>query len=480
MLVDLSDCPQSDPLDLGAALDALAALESGAIANPDEGRMVGHYWLRDPERAPTPELQQALRDCERSIAALETGNHDTLLWIGIGGSVLGPQLLHRALSSPADTIQVHFLDNVDPHGITRTLSQIDPSRTLVVVVSKSGSTIETRCALAATETWWAQHSEPLAPHAIAITARGSVLDARVHSEGWRASLPIWDWVGGRVSVTGTVGQVLMQLCGWDREALLAGARDADSWGRSPAEENPAAQIAGLLHQQCAHGTHALVVQPYSDALSLLGRYLQQLLMESLGKELNRQGEPIGSGILVLGTKGSTDQHSLMQQVLDGSANALCCFVDLARRNPSLVDSQGRPLADHLFSMLEGTRTALRQRGRPSLLVQLPAADAHGLGLVIGLFERVVGIWAELLDINAYHQPAVESGKKAAGATLELLDRIEAMLTNEARRAPDIAAELGEGPHQCWRLLHHLAETGRARTTRGPHPRDDEFSRRDNT
>lgn len=476
LLVDLTDAPPIQQTDWTEFLQAMERLEAGAFANMDENRQVGHYWLRNPELAPTPELQQALADCEHRLVRLQPGDHDTLLWIGIGGSALGPQLLHQALSRPTDPLRVHFLDNVDPHGIESVLSQIDPCKTLVVVVSKSGGTVETSCALTAAETWWAQHGEPFAQHAIAITGEGSILDQRAQTEGWQASLPVWDWVGGRTSVTGTVGQVLMQLCGWDRPGLLAGAHAADQWCRQPATQNPALQLAALFHQQSADGIHGLVMQPYSDALSLISRYLQQLIMESIGKNLDRKGESVEAGILVLGNKGATDQHALMQQILDGRRDALCCFLDTAERDTRLRDANQRPLCDHLFGMLEGTREALRERNRPTLLIQVPSANAHGLGLIIALFERVVGLWAEMLDINAYHQPAVESGKRAAKATLQRLDAIEAALTNDAQSAAELAHTLQADTLQCWRLLHHLAQTGRAHCNAGERPATDRFYR----
>ena len=205
MVIDLTDTPDLDPVDLRPALQAMAHLEAGAVSNPDEGRQVGHYWLRDPALAPTESIRAAIIACESDIEALTSEGHDTLLWIGIGGSALGPQLLDRALSSPQDRLCVHFIDNVDPHGIESTLARIDPRRTLVVVVSKSGGTVETRCALDATAAHWSRHDEPLGPHAIAITGKGSILDRRADDEGWRASLPVWDWVGGRTSITSAVG-----------------------------------------------------------------------------------------------------------------------------------------------------------------------------------------------------------------------------------------------------------------------------------
>ena len=229
----------------GRATEALAsmdALQAGAIANPDENRMVGHYWLRSPELAPTEEITSAIRDVlgrTKTIAAsvhggelrAPAGPFTALIVIGIGGSALGPQFVGRALGHPdSDKLVVHFFDNTDPDGIDLTLSEIGSrlATTLAVVISKSGGTPETRNSMLEAEAAFARQDLDFAKQAIAITGEGSRLHQHATSNGWLDILPMWDWVGGRTSETAAVGLLQGALQGIDVDALLAGAAQMDA------------------------------------------------------------------------------------------------------------------------------------------------------------------------------------------------------------------------------------------------------------
>src|SRR5690606_27077023 len=194
-------------------------LEGGALANPDEGRMVGHYWLRAPELAPAvgirreiEEALQAVRDFARQVhTGVITGQKGrsfiNYLLLGIGGSSLGPRLMADALGGEGDKLRGYFLDNTDPDGFDRVFARLkeDLDRTLVIVISKSGSTVETRNALAETRWLYRAAGLELPRHAVSITQRGSRLDRLSREEGWLASFPMWDWVGGRTSGMSAVG-----------------------------------------------------------------------------------------------------------------------------------------------------------------------------------------------------------------------------------------------------------------------------------
>jgi len=472
-LLDLSRAPEDDPAAWPACIAALQALEAGAIANPDEGRQVGHYWLRDPELAPSAGQRAAIEGAWAGIEALELGAHTDVLLVGIGGSALGPQLLRAALATPRDTAKLHFLDNTDPEGFQRVLGSLTPHRTLALVVSKSGGTVETRNAMLATEAWYGAAGTCISDHGIAITGEGSRLDQ--HAAAWRARLPVWDWVGGRTSVSGPVGLVPMALCGWDWRGLLAGARAMDALTRLPFGENPAAQLAASWYAAGAgRGEKALVIEPYRDRLSLLGRYLQQLVMESLGKRLDRNGAVVHQGLTVYGNKGSTDQHAFMQQVRDGRDDAFVHLIETTSQGPASPADGGHDASDHLLGFLLGTRTALEEAGRPSLTLRVPDTSAHSIGMLIALFERAVGLYAERIDINAYHQPGVEAGKRGAKATLAALTRIRNELDGHPRTAGEIAKTASCAPDVAWRVLQHLAATGRADLTPGARPSADAF------
>ena len=298
---------------MSQAMDAMDALERGSIANLDEQRMVGHYWLRAPERAPSQEIVNAIttmrgsvrefvRNIHRDTLVGQGGPFRHLLHIGIGGSALGPQLLADALGGPGDRLELHFIDNTDPDGIDRVLHALNGAlgQTLVTVVSKSGGTPEPANAMIEVQEAYRRAGLDHAPHFVAVTGDGSRLDETAAAEGWLKRFPIWDWVGGRTSVMSAVGLVPAALQGIDIEALLAGADAMDGLTRRrELRRNPAALLALMWHRLGdGRGAKDMVVLPYKDRLLLLSRYLQQLVMESLGKECDRAGATINQGIAV--------------------------------------------------------------------------------------------------------------------------------------------------------------------------------------
>ncbi|MCH7527052.1 MAG: glucose-6-phosphate isomerase, partial [Planctomycetes bacterium] len=328
------------------AFAEMEALEAGAPANRDEGRMVGHYWLRSPELAPTAEITQAIRDTLGEIKTFAAGVHEGtvagaagerfthLLVIGIGGSALGPQFVCDALAGAHGRILTYFIDNTDPDGMDRVFNQIGPhlARTLVLVITKSGGTIETRNGMFEVRRWFKRAGLIFERHAVAITGEGSKLDLQAVTEQWLRRFPIWEWVGGRTSVLSAVGLVPAALQGHDIEALLAGASACDAATRvAEIKVNPAALLALMWYSAGqGKGSKHMVLLPYKDRLALFSKYLQQLVMESLGKELDRDGRVVHQGLTVLGNKGSTDQHAYVQQLLDGPNDFFVTFVEVLR------------------------------------------------------------------------------------------------------------------------------------------------------
>jgi glucose-6-phosphate isomerase len=323
---------------------------------------------------------------------------------------------------------------------------------------------------------------PFAPAAVAVTQAGSTLDGLAERERWLARLPMWDWVGGRTSIASAVGLLPMALLGGDVRAFLAGAAAMDQATRSAdVRQNPAAMLAAFWHAQGhGRGDRAMVVLPYKDRLLLLSRYLQQLVMESLGKEKDRQGRVVHQGIAVYGNKGSTDQHAYVQQLRDGRHDFFATFVRVLRdgdgASAALEVEPGTTGGDYLDGFWQGTRQALFDSGRASATIAVEQLDERALGAIVALFERTVGLYAELVDVNAYHQPGVEAGKKAAALVLERQRRLLQVLGPEARDVRALAAAAGEDPADCWPILCHLAANGRARRIGPPDPRTARFRR----
>jgi len=480
MGLDAASLARSEPA-ARRAIDAMAALEGGAIANPDERRMVGHYWLRAPALAPTPEIRREIEEVGRAVRSFAADAHSAkvrpprggafrhLLCVGIGGSALGPMLVADALGDPrTDRLAPSFLDNTDPDGFERVLGLLAPrlAETLVVVTSKSGGTPETRNGMLAAQAAFRAAGLELAPQAVAITQQGSALDRQAVAEGWLARFPMWDFVGGRTSVTSAVGLVPMALQGLDADAFLGGAAAMDEATRArDTRANPALLLALAWHHATGGkgGVKAMVVLPYKDRLLLFSRYLQQLVMESLGKRLDLAGAVVEQGLAVYGNKGSTDQHAYVQELRDGANDFFAVLVRVLSAGPDVPVEPGFTAGDYLHGFLLGTRQALAEGGRASLTITVQRVDARTLGALVALFERAVGFYATLVNVNAYHQPGVEAGKKAASAVLQTQGRVLAALTGEARDAEAIAAAIGEDDVETVQLLlEHLAANRRAR------------------
>src|SRR5688572_23196452 len=257
--LDISRMPFADDFfssmepQMQRAFDAMTKLEAGAIANPDENRMVGHYWLRAPQLAPNAEITSeitstlsAIKDFAAKIHGGEIsgpkGKFKNLLVIGIGGSALGPQFVHHALGRPRkDKLEVSFFDNTDPDGFDYVLGALrnQLSKTIVVVISKSGGTAETRNGMLEAMAAFKGAGLNPAQHFVAITGVGSKLDQVAVNEGWLARFAMWDWVGGRTSELSAVGLLPAALQGLDIQAVLDGAAAMDDVTRFPnTAQNP--------------------------------------------------------------------------------------------------------------------------------------------------------------------------------------------------------------------------------------------------
>jgi len=502
LTIDISRIPFDDQFfertapAMERAYDAMEEIERGGIANPDEKRMVGHYWLRAPSLAPSKAIADEIRGTICEVMSFATEVHEgrirppgaprftRLLSIGIGGSALGPMFVADALGHPSrDKMRIHFMDNTDPDGIERTLSELGGrlSETLCIVTSKSGTTPETRNGMRIAAAAYGAAGLEFARHAVAVTMRRSTLDDQAVSDGWIARFPMFDWIGGRTSVLSAAGLLPAALQGIDIEAMLAGAASCDEATRvRDTARNPAALLALMwLHATEGKGRRDMVILPYKDRLLLLGRYLQQLVMESLGKRLDLDGRRVDQGISVYGNKGSTDQHAYVQQLRDGVDNFFVVFVRVLESGGDALEVEpGVTAGDYLHGFLLGPREALTGNDRQAVTVTIRRVDGRAVGALIALFERAVGFYASLVNINAYNQPGVEAGKKAASSILALQRKVEAVLTKEPRTAEQVARGIGPdvSVETVYLLLEHLAANGRAAVAAAGGPGEARFRR----
>ncbi|KAG0455382.1 hypothetical protein HPP92_024674 [Vanilla planifolia] len=472
---------------LKRAFVAMQELEKGEISNPDERRMVGHYWLRNPALAPNPSLSSQI---EKTLDAICTfaeeiisakikppssphGRFTQILSIGIGGSALGPLFVAEALAPDNPPLKIRFIDNTDPAGIDHQIAQLgsELTSTLVIVISKSGGTPETRNGLLEVQKAFRDAGLDFSKQGVAITQENSLLDNTARIEGWIARFPMFDWVGGRTSEMSAVGLLPAALQGIDIREMLSGASLMDEANRNTVVRNNPAALLALCWYWATDGVGSkdMVVLPYKDSLLLFSRYLQQLVMESLGKEFDIEGNRVNQGITVYGNKGSTDQHAYIQQLREGVHNFLLPLLKSCETDLQVMTGSSNQELLAVTTYL-GTRSALYANSRESITVTVQEVNPRSVGALIALYERAVGIYACLVNINAYHQPGVEAGKKAAGEVLTLQKRVLAVLNEASCKEPVESLTLEEIAYRChepeqiemiYKIISHMAANDRA-------------------
>ena len=367
---------------------------------------------------------------------------DTLVVLGIGGSALGTTALATALLDPYHNLlgpaarggpRLFVVDNVDPDEMTALFSRLDLATTLVDVVSKSGTTAETMAAyLIARRMLEARlGKEEAARHLVFTTdPEAGVLRRIGRADGIRM-FPVPPGVGGRFSVLSAVGLLPAALCGMDVPGLLAGAREAMSWG--DAEDvlaSPAHAFATIQFLQYVRFDRRIsVMMPYSARLRDVADWYRQLWAESLGKAVDRKGNAVHVGPTPVKALGATDQHSQVQLYAEGPDDKVFTFLrvesfaqdvvipDLHPEEESLAYLHGRRLSELLNAEQRATAWALAKQRKPSLTIALPRVDAVILGQLLYTLEMAAAVAGELFDIDAFDQPGVEAGKKAAYALM---------------------------------------------------------------
>ncbi len=353
--------------------------------------------------------------------------------IGIGGSSLGARAVYESMAARPDAgLRTHFAENVDPVGAAQLFDGLDFQTTVFVVVTKSGSTVETM-----TKFWYAWDraldevgADQAAEHFVAITGPDNAGLRAIADEHGFDSFEVPPNVGGRFSVLTAVGLVPLALAGYDVEGLLAGARRArDAARRRDVRDNTLLEVSADLFTLYQRGVDQLVMMAYSDQLLAMADWFRQLWAESLGKAKNRQGEEVHVGMTPIKALGAIDQHSQAQLYMEGPADKHVVFLEVASferdlripERAGLPDSlghlAGKSMSDIFHAELQGTRRALQEAGRPTSTWRFDAVSAGDVGAFIFAWEFVTAIVGELLDINAFDQPGVELGKKIAHGLL---------------------------------------------------------------
>ena len=429
-----------------AALDALFAiareadlagamrrLADGEKVNNTEGRAALHTALRgDLSSAPVAaaahaQARQAQDAMAALVAAIEADPSITdVVSVGIGGSDLGPRMVVDALAPQDRRPRVHFVSNVDAASISRVLAGLDPAHTLGIAISKTFGTQETLINGGILREW------------LDDDARMYAVSANIERAGREFGiaperiLPMWDWVGGRYSLWSAVGFPIALAIGMDgfRE-LLDGAAAFDRHAReAPLEQNLAVwhALTALWNREAQHAATQAVL-PYDERLRLLPAYLQQLVMESLGKRVRGDGSALDGETVPVwwGGTGSDVQHSFFQALHQGTQMVPADFIGVVRPDHAHPASHAALLSNLLAqseALANGQDSDDPHRrypgGRPSTLLLLDALTPASLGHLIALYEHSVYLQSVLWGINAFDQFGVELGKQLANDLLPVL------------------------------------------------------------
>ncbi|HET6395279.1 MAG TPA: glucose-6-phosphate isomerase [Pseudoxanthomonas sp.] len=412
---------------------AFRRLFDGQAVNVTEGRAALHTALRGDlsQAAAAREAHRTASEVRqrmgRLVADLENCDVTDIVSVGIGGSDLGPRLVADALRGPLPgRFRVHFVSNVDGAAAQRALAPLDPARTAAVFISKTFGTQETLLNGAIVRDWLGGSGRIYAVSANPERAAAAfdIAPERV--------LPMWDWVGGRYSLWSAVGLPIALAIGFDRFGeLLAGAAEFDRHAlEAPLESNLAVRH-GLtaVWNRNALGLASHAVLTYDQRLALLPAYLQQLVMESLGKRVTLDGAPVAADTVPVwwGGAGTDVQHSFFQALHQGTGIVPADFIGTVRNDDPYAENHDALLSNLLAqteALANGQASDDPHRaypgGRPSTTVLLDALTPRSLGALLAMYEHSVYVQSVVWGINAFDQFGVELGKQVANRLLPAL------------------------------------------------------------
>jgi glucose-6-phosphate isomerase len=421
--------------DIEAARDRLFA---GEVVNTSEDRAALHMALRAPDGAdfrakgqPVSAGVEAVRGAMKAyVETVRAGDIRAIVHIGIGGSDLGPRMVWEALKPLEPRIDLRFVANVDPADLAAALAGLDPATTLVFVVSKTFTTQETMANATAARAWLRAALGEQGAKAHLAAASTNLPACRDFGVAPERVFGFEDWVGGRYSVWSAVGLSCAIALGWDAFAqFLAGAADLDGHFQTAPLETNLPVLLALAHVFNRNGLDrpTRVVAPYARRLRLLASYLQQLEMESNGKRVTRDGQPVAqaTAAAVFGNAGTNDQHAYFQMLHQGTDVIPVDFIAAARAEEGPVEQQSILLANAIAqaeALMTGSANPSEPHrdfpgNRPSSFILMDRLTPRTLGALVALYEHKTFVEGVLWDINSFDQWGVELGKTLAGQVL---------------------------------------------------------------
>lgn len=436
------------------AIEKMHLMQNGEILNkiegfPSENRRVLHTAMRDffHHRNLSKEAKLASDEAYLEFEKLKSftakieheKKFDTFVQIGIGGSDLGPKAIYLSLEAyKKKPTHAHFVSNVDPDDASNILGKLDLKKTLFIVVSKSGTTLETLTNEEFFRRELQKHGLDPNKHFVAVTGKGSPMD---NPSRYLESFYIWDFVGGRYSVTSMVGGVILSLgLGFDiYKAFLEGASEMDKLALLENLEENLPLLGALIgiwnHNFLNYPTHAVI--PYSQAMSRFTAHLQQLDMESNGKHITKLGKncDFATGPVIWGEVGTNGQHSFYQLIHQGTQVIPVCFIGFSH-NQRKVDWQveGSTSQQKLNANLLAQALALAigqesknpnqvfEGNRPSHLMIAKELTPSICGALLAYFEHKVAFQGFIWGINSFDQEGVQLGKVLAKEFLRIMEQ----------------------------------------------------------
>lgn len=421
------------------ALELFKKMENGEIVNhtevkaESEDRAVDHYNHRlAKELVKGKSLDHTLKYWEE-IKAFATKvlngdiktkagkKYENIIFNGIGGSYLGPLMLIIAKygmdfnTTSKLPMKIYFISNTDSDMFHQITSNINIETSIMVHLSKSGTTSETA---GNTQTWTELLQKKglvVGEHSGCVTIRGSKLANIAKDNNYIGQWYMEEETGGRTSVCSAIGMVPAAFAKFDFAAFIKGMGEMDELTRKDGD-NPAALLASCIdytNNKAGFGYKNMIVLCYCEFMREYAHYLQQLYMESLGKNYKVDGTEVHVGQSVFGGVGTGEQHSFMQQVQKGLGDCFVRMITFEKRQFDYVNEQAGSMGRQLLAFFEGTQKALIKNKRPFVVSTLPERNEHAFGMMIALEERVVSFLASFFEINAYDQPGVQDGKLAA-------------------------------------------------------------------
>jgi len=437
--------------------DAISKYFEGDVINHTEGRAVLHTALRAPKDANVlvdgenviPEIHAAKAFIKNFSEAIIQGSKKgftnkpftDIVNIGIGGSDLGPAMVVDSLAFYSNHLKPHFVSNVDGDHVNEVLKKLNPETTLFVIVSKTFTTQETLSNANTIREWFLKHAtqEDVAKHFVAVSTN----TAKVQAFGIEASniFPMWDWVGGRFSLWSAVGLSISLAVGYDHfEALLEGAHKMDTHFKEEEFENNIPTVLAFLSiwYNNFFKAESEAVIPYTQYLNQFATYLQQAIMESNGKSIDRSGKQVEyqTGNLVWGEPGTNSQHAFFQLIHQGTKLIPADFIGFTKSLHGNKDHQDK-LISNFFAQTEAllngkTEDEVQAEGtssgivpfkifkgnKPTNTIFIKQLTPESLGKLIAMYEHKIFVQGVVWNVFSYDQFGVELGKQLATKILD--------------------------------------------------------------